>query len=117
MDELPHRAVVNLQPAFGEFGNQPAQGEIAHLDPFQHPDTVFARNRFRSVPAHFARRDAAGLSLPSYPSNGRANGNPELLAGLVARQPPGHNRRNDALPKIQRVRLAHPCWPPAQPAW
>ena len=87
MDELPHRAVVNLQPAFGEFGNQPAQGEIAHLDPFQHPDTVFARNRLRPVPSHFARHEAAGLSLPSYPSNGRADGNPELFGRLIARQP------------------------------
>jgi hypothetical protein len=100
MDELPNRAVIDLQPAFGEFGNQPAQGEIARLDPFQHPDTVFARNRLRPVPAHLASRDAAGLSLPSHPSNGRADGNPELLAGLIARQPTAHNRRNDPLPKI-----------------
>jgi hypothetical protein len=101
MNKLPHRAVVDLQSAFGELGNQPAQGEIARLDPFQHPDTVFAGNRLRPVPAHFAGREAADLSLPSHPSNGRANRHPELLAGLIARQPTGRNRRNNALPKIQ----------------
>src|ERR1700747_2741709 len=53
MDELPHRAVVDLQPALGELGDQAAQGEVS-LGPFQHPDTVFAGNRLLPVPAHLA---------------------------------------------------------------
>jgi len=70
---------------------------------------VFTRNRFLSMPAHFPRRNAAGLSLPPHPSNRRADGNPEVLGGLIAGQPAGHNRCNHTLPKIQRVRLAHSC--------
>jgi len=76
---------------------------------------MFTRNRLPPVPAHLAGRYAAGLALPSHPSNGRADGNPELLARLIAGQPAGYNRCNNPLPKILRVRLAHPCWPPAQP--
>jgi hypothetical protein len=91
MDELPYRPVVNLQPALGELGDQAAQGEIS-FGSFQHPDTVLARNRLWPVPAHLAGRHAAGLSLPSHPSNCRAHGNPELLGRLIARQPAAHNR-------------------------
>src|SRR4051812_38897398 len=32
MDELPHRAVIDLQSASAKLGNQPAQGEIASSD-------------------------------------------------------------------------------------
>jgi len=116
VDELPDRTVINLQPALGELCDQPAQGEIS-LGSFQHPYAVFARNRLLPVAAHFAGCHTAGLALPSYPSNGRADGNPELFSRLIAGQPAANHRCNDPLPKILRVRLAHPCWPPAQPAW
>jgi hypothetical protein len=29
MDELPYRAVINLQPALSELGDQAAQGEVS----------------------------------------------------------------------------------------
>src|SRR5579872_3602015 len=89
MGEFPKLSarLIDPQPAFGEFGNQPTQGEIACLDPLQNPDMTFARNRLRPVPAHFARREAAALALPSDPSNGRTDGNREPLGCLVARQP------------------------------
>jgi hypothetical protein len=32
MDELPHRTVINLQPALSELGDKAAQGEVP-LDP------------------------------------------------------------------------------------
>jgi hypothetical protein len=32
MDELPHRTVIDLQPALGKFGDQAAQREVP-LDP------------------------------------------------------------------------------------
>jgi hypothetical protein len=99
MDELPYRTVINLQPALSELGDQAAQGEVS-LDSFYHPGTVFAGNRLRPVAAHLARRHAAGLSLPSHPSNRRADGNPELLGCLIAGQPAGDNRCNQPLPKI-----------------
>src|SRR3979490_158486 len=35
MDELPYRAVVDLQSAPVKFGNEPAQGEIAGSDPLR----------------------------------------------------------------------------------
>src|SRR3954471_21233532 len=34
VDELPHRPVIDLQPALGEFGDQPAQGEVPYLGAF-----------------------------------------------------------------------------------
>jgi hypothetical protein len=100
MDELPHRPIINLQPALGELGDQAAQGEIS-LGSFQHKDPVPARNRLWPVAAHLAGRNATGLSLPPHPSNGRADRNPELLGRLIARQPAGQNRCNHPLAKIQ----------------
>jgi hypothetical protein len=35
MDKLPHRAVVNLQSAFGKLDNEPTQDEIAGHDPLR----------------------------------------------------------------------------------
>ena len=37
MDELPHRAVVDLHPALGELRHQPAQGEVPLPAPLQQP--------------------------------------------------------------------------------
>src|ERR1700726_3794806 len=51
MDELPDRAVIDLQPAFGEFGDKPAQGEV-RFNPLQQPTAIFTRDRLRLVPAH-----------------------------------------------------------------
>jgi hypothetical protein len=42
----------------------------------------------------------AGLALPSHPSSGRTDSNPELLGWPIAGQPGGQNRRNHPLPKI-----------------
>jgi hypothetical protein len=100
MDELPHRAVIDLQPARGEFGNQSAQGEVSILDPLQQPDTVFAANCLRLVPAHLARRNIARLAQTPYPTDGRADPNPKLFGGLIAGQPASLNRRNHSLPKV-----------------
>jgi hypothetical protein len=61
-DELPHRPVIDLQPALGEFGDKPAQGEVLCLGALQQPITVLSRNPLRLVPAHLARRNAARLS-------------------------------------------------------
>src|SRR5947209_10270330 len=116
MDELPHRTVINLQSAPRELGDQPAQGKVP-LDSFQRPDTVFTGNRLRPVAANLTGCNAAGLSMPAHPSNCRADGNLELPGCPIARQTAGLNRGNNPLSKIQRVWLAHPCWPPTQPAW
>jgi hypothetical protein len=116
MDELPHRAVIDLQPALSKLGDQSAQGEIPIPDPLQQPHTVLARDCLWLVTPHLAGLNAAGLSQPPRPANGRADANSELLGGLIARQA-ALNRRNNPLPKIEGVRFAHPCRPPSQPAW
>ncbi len=100
MDELPHRAVIDLQPALGEFADQPAQCEISILDPLQQPDPVFARNRFWLVATYLARLNAAGLAKAPRPADRRADANPELFCRLIARQA-ALNRRNHPLPKIK----------------
>jgi hypothetical protein len=40
VDEIPHRAVVNLQASLGEFSHQPAQGEIRLPASLQQPVAV-----------------------------------------------------------------------------
>src|SRR6266852_9528867 len=117
VDELPDRPVIDFQPAPSELASQPAQGEVSILGPLQQPDPMLARNRLRLVTAHLARRNAACLTQASHPIDGRADAHPELLRGPVARQAAGQNRRNHPLAKIKRIRFAHPCWPPYQPAW
>src|SRR5579862_6521265 len=54
VDELPHRTVVDLQPARGKLADEPAQGEIAVPDPLRQPDRALARNPLRLVAAHLA---------------------------------------------------------------
>ena len=112
MNEVPHRVVIDFQPAPSKFSHEPAQGEIVGPDPLRQPDRMVPRNRLRFVPAHLARCDAAGLIDPLHPVNGRADRDPKLFGGPIA----GHatlNRCNHPLPKVLRVRLAHPCWPPS----
>src|SRR5947207_11461475 len=111
MHEVPYRVVVDLQAASGKLGNEPTYGEIAVPDPLRQPDRVVSRNRLRLVTAHLARSNAAGLIDPLHPADRRADRHSKLLGGPIA----GHsalNRRHHALAKIQRIRLAHPCWPP-----
>src|SRR6266852_8542383 len=45
--EGPDRPVVHLQPALGEFGHQPEQGEVLFPNPGQQPRAVLARDRSR----------------------------------------------------------------------
>jgi len=33
MDEVPDRSIIDLQSALGEFGDEPAQGEVPILGP------------------------------------------------------------------------------------
>src|SRR6202171_2219342 len=117
MDELPDRAIIDLETAPGEFSHQPTQGEVAVLDPLQQPEAVLARNRLRPVAAHLAWRNAPGLTHALHPVDRRADAHPKLLRRPGTRHSARHNRCNHPLTKINRIRSAHPCWPPSQPAW
>src|SRR6516165_10364783 len=74
MDEVPHRSIIDLKPALGQLGHQPAQSESAFPNPprqknrmlaiwrrAQHGDQLgpAACDRLGLVPAHLARRHAA----------------------------------------------------------
>ena len=49
----------------------------------------------------------------AHPSDRRVDAHPEMLRRLVARHAARLNRCDHPLAKIDRVRLAHPYWPPA----
>src|SRR5882724_9365529 len=100
VDELPDWPVIHLQAAFGELGDEAAQGEVSVVDPLQQPEAVLARNLLGLVPAHLARRNAAGLPHPFHPANSSADSHPELLRRSVARHTAAHNRCNHPVPKI-----------------
>jgi hypothetical protein len=100
MDELPDWPVIHVQPAFGEFGDETAQGEVPILDPLQEPSPVLARNLLWLVPTHLAGRNAASLPHPFHPANSGADAHPKLLCGSIARHTAAHNRRNHPVPKI-----------------
>src|SRR6266478_6440037 len=112
MDELPDRPIVDLQPALGEFGDKPTQGEVPCPGALQQPITVLPRNLLRLVPTHLARRNAASLSEAPNPENGRVDAHPKLRRRPVTGQATLIDGRNHPLAKIHRIRFAHPCWPP-----
>src|SRR5580658_3011227 len=98
VNKIPHRPIIDLKPALSQFGHQPAQGEGPVPDAPRQKSRVLAGDRLGLMPAHRARRD------------------PEARRRLMPRQPFLQNRSHRALAKIHRIRLAHPYWPPAQPA-
>jgi len=100
VNEVPDCPVIDLEPAIGEFGDKPAQGEVPCLDALQQPCTVLARNRLRLVPTHLSRRNAAGLTQAPHPDNRRADAYAELCRRLVAGQASSLNRGNHPFAKI-----------------
>src|SRR3954454_21338577 len=116
MHEVPHRVVVDLQAATGKLGNQPTYDQTSVPDPRRQPGCVDSRTCLRLVTTHLARLDAAVLLDPLHPADGSADRHPGLLGGPIAGHP-ALDRGHDTLTEIQRIRLAHPCWPPIQPAW
>ncbi len=116
MDEGPDRTIVHLQPALGELGHQPAQGEVFLLDPGQKPGTVLAGKRPRLVAADLARLDAAGLALPIHPPDRRTHTDAKLRRSPVTGQPAPLNRRNHPLSKIKAIGSRHEILASSQPA-
>src|SRR6478609_1690058 len=82
VNEIPHRPIIGLKAARGEFGHQTVQGEGPVLDAPRQKGRVLAGDRLGLMPAHLAR--------------------------LMPREPVSQNRRHRALTKIHRIRLAHP---------
>jgi hypothetical protein len=50
VDEVPDCPIIDLEAALGEFGDQPAQGEVPCLGALQQPNTVLARIAFGLCP-------------------------------------------------------------------
>jgi hypothetical protein len=62
VNEIPHRAVIDVQATLGEFGHQPTQGEIRLPAPLHQPIAVRPRNLLRPIAADLVRLDAAAPS-------------------------------------------------------
>src|SRR5437660_4922291 len=101
VDEVPHRPVIDLQAAFGEFGHQPAQGEIRLPASLHQPITMLSRNLLRLVATDLVRFDAAGLAKALYPQNCRADAYAKLRCRLMARQAALKDSPNNALTKVK----------------
>src|SRR5258706_12196634 len=91
MDEVPDRPIIDLEAALGEFGDQPAQGEVPCLCALQQPGTLLTRNGLRLVPAHLPPRNAAGLAQAPHPDNRRADADAKLRRYPRAGQAPSFN--------------------------
>src|SRR3954452_8576612 len=72
VDELPDRAVVDLEVALGELGHEPAQGEVALAAAPDQPVAMRAGDLPRLVAADLARRDTAGRRHALQPVDRRA---------------------------------------------
>src|SRR5258708_8921926 len=79
MDEVPDRPIIDLEAALGEFGDQPAHGEVPCLCALQQPGTLLTRNRLRLVPAPLPRRNAAPPAPPPHPPTPPPTPAPTLL--------------------------------------
>ena len=112
VDELPDRAVVDLEAALGELGHEPAQGEVALPAAPDHPVAIHACDLLRLVAADLARRDAARHRNPLQPVDRRAVADAKTGRRLPTREPFLRHRRHNTLAKIHRISSTHPGWPP-----
>ena len=67
MDELPHRAVIDLEAALGKLRDKPAQSEVLLLAALKQPVAMRVADRPWLVPPHLTGRDAARLAEVPYP--------------------------------------------------
>src|SRR6516165_12430771 len=111
MDEVPHRSIIDLKPALGQLGHQPAQSESAFPNAPRQKNRMLACDRLGLVPAHLARRHAARFLKAPDPIDHRARRDAKLRRRLMSRPTTLQNRRNRTLPNV-RIRPSHPCWPP-----
>ena len=65
MHERPDRPIIRFKHAFGQFGDQAAQGEMVFREPRCEPDFMFTLDRARPIPADLAGRH--GTSFPETP--------------------------------------------------
>src|SRR6187397_2956763 len=105
VDELPDRAVVDLEAALGELSHEPAQGEVPLPAAPDQPVAMRAGDLLRLVTADLARRDAAGGCDPLQPVDRRAVADAETGRRLPTREPFLRHRRHDTLAKIHRIKL------------
>jgi hypothetical protein len=100
VNEIPHRLVIDLEPAPGQFGDESAQGKIFFRDPQKQKAAMLANDRFRLVPAHLARQNAAGFSEAADPIDHRADPDGKMRGCLAPRHAALQNRRDNPLSKI-----------------
>ena len=86
VNKIPHRAVIDIQAAFGEFGHQPTQGEIRLPAPLYQPIAMRPRNLLRPIAADLVRLDTAGLVETPHPVDRRTDRYAKLGRCLMARQ-------------------------------
>ena len=111
MGKGPYRAVIDLDPACRQLGNQTSQGEVC-LGPFQQPVTVCSRQSAWLVSADLARSGTARLAKPPNPLDRAAMRHPKMCRRRSSRHPASLNRQNHALAQIHRIGSDHACWPP-----
>lgn len=97
MDELPHRAIIHFQVAFGQFGNKAAQCKVSPLTALKQPIAVFTPDRSGLVTTHLARRNAAGIVKTVNPANRRADRYTKTPGRRTTRHSLLQNRTNNTL--------------------
>ena len=115
VNEHPHRPRMRLDPPFRQLRRQAPQRKRPGGDACPQPVGAIARQRAGLVAADLSRGQRAGLALALRPlgnsrraDSQRRRNLPVRLARLLSGQRP--------LPKVNRIRSRHPCWPP-NPAW
>jgi hypothetical protein len=100
MNEVPHRVVIDLEPALGQLIDQPADRKILLVAPLNQPLAIFTLNLFRTVAAHFPGRAAARLPVPLNPTDHGARDHAKARRRLPTRHFLLNNRFNRTFPKI-----------------
>src|SRR5208283_1104158 len=78
------------------------------------PDQLLmCSQHIRFVAAEFRRTDAAGVALEPDKASNRTQAHIMSLGGFLPRRA-FLDRRDHTRAQIVRIRLRHPCWPPAQ---
>src|SRR5262249_31401699 len=90
--------------------------EIALPTALQEPLAIRADQLLRPPPAPRQRCQPSPLPVVANPVDRRLDPDPKPGRRLPPRQALPLDRVHNTLAKVSRVRLAHPCWPPPQPA-
>src|SRR5690242_5578165 len=112
MHEGPDRAIADLETTLCQFANQTAEREVAGMAPLDQPDPMLTPDPLRPIAADPPSSNTSSGTEPLRPLHRSAHRHPKLRCCLMAGRTT-LDRADHSLPKVNRIRSPHLCWPPS----